>query len=346
MIYMIGRRSTGAQQGILLDAASEKAAHVFKIGQGGTGTIDKVGFLTRGVTTGATVDVRLETVSLTDGFPTGTLLGTNSNGAQVIGDGDDDTWFTTALTTGVAVNQGDDVAVVIVNPSSSPGNMNINATLFDDSRTTPYCAHFTSSWAMRNTNSNACAALEYDDGSYVNHPGVFPISAVPDAFTFNSGSNPDERGIIFQLPFPFRVTGVRLHATIGADCDIVLYDSDGSSVLQTLTIDPDLGNGTGGIKSYPFDSSQDLLADTDYRMVFKPGASNISIQEFTVDTAAIMDSYPGGQKFHHTQRVDGGSWTETTTKRSYSLGIMFDGFDDAAGGSASGVRNPFIGPIG
>ena len=59
------------------EAANEQAAGVFQAPF--TGTIDKVIFATGTVATGGTVDVRLETVSIANGDPTGTLLGTNSN---------------------------------------------------------------------------------------------------------------------------------------------------------------------------------------------------------------------------------------------------------------------------
>lgn len=158
-------------QDLLIDAASEKAASIVRAGK--TGTIDKVGFKTRTVTTGDTVDVRLETVDLATGNPSGTLLGTNSNGSQVIGDADDNTWFTTALTTGVAVTKGDLFAVVIVN-GSVPGNMNIAAFNWNRSLF-PYALLFTTVWTRPGTNRGSNFSFEYDDGSYTVSPGVMAV---------------------------------------------------------------------------------------------------------------------------------------------------------------------------
>lgn len=323
----------------LLDAASEKVGFIFRIGK--TGTISKVGFLTAGVTTGATLDIRLETVSLANGDPTGTLLGTNSNGSQVVADADDDTWFTTSLTTAVAVTRGDLVAVVIVNPSVSPGNLNIRLVTYDRI-IFPYSDHFTASWAKANSDQNPVCSLEYDDGTYAVQPGVYPLSD-RNVRGVNSGSTPDEVGMIFQFPFPVRVTGAWIFADIDEATDIILYDSDGSTALETISLDKDVRQttGEGGLKLF-FDNTEELSANTNYRLVYKPTTTtNIRTWDFDVDAAAIMDSFEGGQNFHHTQRTNAGAWTETTTRRLI-IGLLLDAFDDAAAATSLIMGSPNI----
>jgi hypothetical protein len=91
-------------------------AYIFRAPK--TGTITKVGFRTVTVITGATVDVRLETVSATDGHPTGSLVGTNANASQVIADTNDNVFFTVTLTAGASVTAGDVLAVVVVAPAT------------------------------------------------------------------------------------------------------------------------------------------------------------------------------------------------------------------------------------
>lgn len=318
-------------QDMLIDASTEKAAGVFMAPK--TGTISKVGFLTKTVTTGVTVDVRLETVSLVNGDPTGTLLGTNSNGTQVILDADDDTWFTTTLTTGVAVTKGDLLAVVIANAGA--GNMNIANASIDRPSNFPYTDLFTAAWVK--DVDIPVFSLEYDDGSYAHSPGVWPISAKPGT-SFNTSSSPDERGLIFQMPFPFRVTGCWHHADIDAAADLVLYDSDGTTALETVSLDKDVRIGTSPrIFFLLFSGEQSLSANTNYRLVLKPTTTtNIRSEAFDVDAAAIMDAFEGGQKFHHTERTDAGAWTETTTRRPF-MGLIIDGFDDATGGGAASI---------
>jgi len=203
-----------------LDADGEKLAFIMHAPK--TGTISKVCFRTGTVTTGATVDVRLETVDATTGDPTGTLLGTNSNGAQVIADANDNVFFTTALTTGVAVTKGDLMAVVIVVPTGA--NLAL-VDLADDSGSSgpifPYSTQFAAAaWTKSATGSGIICALEYNDGSYAYQPLMWPLSAT-QTDTFNNSSSPDERGNKLSLPFPARVTGFWVWVDIDGDADIV-----------------------------------------------------------------------------------------------------------------------------
>lgn len=327
--FYIPRKPGGTPtlQTMLIDAANEEAAGVFRAGK--TGTIDKIGFLTGTVTTGATVDVRLETVSLTDGDPTGTLLGTDSNGSQIIADADDNTWFLVTLTTGVAVTKGDLFAMTIVNPSVSFGNMDIRRIRYDQD-IFGYSDLFTGTWAK--SNEEPCFAFEYSDGSYAAVAGAFPVDSVGKV-NFNSSSTPDERGLKFKFPFPVRVTGAWVEVDLDENADVVLYDSD-DSVLETISLDKDVRQGTAeGRIHILFSGTQELTKDVSRRLVLKPTTTtNIDLREFTIDAVAVMDSFDGGQDFHHTSRTDGGSWTDTTTRRPL-MGLILDAFDDGVGGA-------------
>jgi len=321
---------------MLIDAASEKAASIVQASK--TGTISKVGFLTGTVTTGDTVDVRLETVSAANGDPTGTLLGTNSNGSQVIADADDNTWFLTTLTTGVAVTKGDIFAVVIVN-GAAPGNLNIKAAAKPVSYDMfPYNDLYETSWTKRGYDC-PCVAFEYSDGSYETMTGVWPVSAF-NTYAFNNTSTPDHRGLKFKLPFPFRLIGFWALLDLDENVDVKLYDSDGTTVLETLSIDKDIRwVNNYGFHHYYFVSNHSLLKDVFYRLVFEPTTTtSIGLHTFSVNAAAIMDSFAGGQNFHATSKKDAG-WTDVTTERPL-MNLLIDGFDDGAGGGGGGARNP------
>ncbi len=323
------QQSTWSFSSLLIDAASEKVAAICQAPK--TGTITKIGFVTRTVTTGDTVDVRLETVSLTTGDPSGTLFDTNTNASQVIDATDDNTWFLTTLTAGAAVIKGDLIAPVIVNGAGS-GNMNIGVW-----RSTfiaiPYADHFTAAWAKQAR--SPVFAFEYSDGSYDISPGVYPMSA-SSGRSFSSSSTPDERGLKFKLPFPVRITGAWVAIDTDENADIVLYNSS-DSVLETVSLDKDVRQ-TNNLTPHRilFSGTQELAIDTVYRLVVKPTTTtNVEIRDFDVDTAAIMDSVDGGQDFHYTERTDAGAWTDTTTRRPF-MGIVCDAFDDgvSAGGAA------------
>ena len=318
---------------LLIDAANEKAAAILQVRK--AGTVSKISWGTRTVTTGATLDVRLETVDLATGNPSGTLLAAGSNASVVVADADDNVRFTSTLTTPVAVTRGQKVAVVIVNPAVSPGNFQIssieNTTIAGE---TPYITQFTPSW-FKNTQAPA-VALEYDDGSYDVAPGCFPMSAVASVVYANS-STPDERGLKFKVPFPCRAVGAWIWANLSGDFDIALYDSDGTTVMASYPGDLNVGVVFDYNRNlFLFTGTASLLKDTFYRLVLKPTTATVlGLIEFTVGAAAVMDAFEGGQNFHLTTRTDAGAWTDTTTQRPM-MGLILDQFDDGVGGGAAG----------
>ncbi len=319
--------------GELIDASTEKEALVSLIPK--TGTISKVGFLTRTVTTGATVDVRLETVDLATGDPTGTLLGTNSNGSQVIADADDNTWFTPALTTGVAVTEGDLFAAAIANAST--GNMQIASVNFARDQTFPYADSFIGAgptWTKAQSGRPLCISLEYDDGSYAVMDGIYPFSTLFNT-TFNNTDTPDEVALKFKVPWPARITSVWVMLDLDAAADIILYDTDGTTVLLTASPDPDVREATSQKQHFiNFNGTANLTKDSFYRLAIKPTTtSDMTIRGFTADSVALMDSFDGGQNFHWSERTDAGAWTDVTTKRPF-IGLKLSAFDDGAGGAA------------
>lgn len=328
--------------GYTLDAASEKVALILHAPK--TGNIRKVGFRTSTVTTGETVDVRIESVDATTGDPSGTLLAANTNIAHVIADTDDNVWLTTAnLTADAAVTKGDLIAIVIAAPGS--GSFAFSIGEFADGAASsgpvfPYIDHFTTAWAKSTGGGGYSFALEYSDGSYEVIPGCWPLSNV-QSDTFNNTSTPDERALKFRLPFPARVTGFWAWLDLDGDCDIVLYDSDGTTPLLTKSLDKDVRVGTGGRSMTGFFSSTaSLLANTYYRLAVKPtSATNLISYRLQVAAAAVMDGLDGGQDFHGSTRVDAGSWTDTTTDRP-TVGLLIDAFDD--GVSAGGGVGPAI----
>lgn len=321
-----------------LDAGDEACGMVFRASK--AGTINTIVYGTRAVTTGATLDVRLETVDATTGGPTGTLFGANTNGASVVASSDDNVLKTVTLTTGASVSKGDLIAVRIVNPSASPGTL----VIAGEARTVysfPY--GFTLLPALAKTTALPTLGIGYDDGTFGQVHGTAPWSAITGT-TFNSGSTPDERGLYFQVPFSCRVAGTWGLLSGTGDCDLILYDSDGTTVIATASLDKDVVAGTAGnpLSLVTFAASPTLSASTNYRLVVKPtSVTNTTLYDADVGSAAQMDAFDGGQNFHYTQRTDAGAWTQTTTKRPF-LGLMIDAIDTGSGG---GLMMPTSGRI-
>lgn len=323
---------TPAFTAVTLDAASEYCGMVVPAPK--AGTIKKVLVNIGSVTTGATLDITIEGVSATTGGPDGTPL-TNGTTTLVVTTGDASTQMTATFATGPTVTQGQLIAVKIANPSSSAGNLQINVyTGSLNSQYFPYS--FTGLPTLAKNRNAPVVGLEYSDGSYAFVPGVLPVSAFVTDLVGTS-TDPDEIGMKFAFPMPVKIRGVWWQASAAgaSTIDVVLYGSDGSTVLETVNVDTEQVQTTSaGYKRIVFTQEHELAKDAFYRIALKPNSS-INFGGIQVATVAAMDSFEGGQNFHRTHRTDGGSWTDTTTQRPW-MGLAVSGFDDGSGGSEVG----------
>lgn len=320
---------------VTLNATGEQAAFIFRAPK--TGAIRKLHFLTGAVTTATDTDVRLETVNTSTGVPTGTLFGTTTNVTVASGSITANTWIVSGnLTADASVTKGDLMALVIA-PSGTPNYVirRLNRTPTDVNF--PYCARFESS-AWTKLANPPTFAVEYSDGTFAIIHGAYPYSAI-NTHAINTGTTPDEIALKFKLSAPVRVCGAWFIAILGNNMDVVLYDSNGSSVLATHSVP---GNVAGQIADADspyyayFTTSQELDADTFYYMALKPtSASSDTFYSTDVSSAAVLDQLQGGQNFHWAQQTNAGGWTPTTTRRPV-MGLLIDGIDDGAGGGSGG----------
>lgn len=336
-------RSVGGIAGIpsfssfLLDAADEAVGMVVSVPK--TGNIRKVGFATRTVTTGATVDVRLETLSA--GFPSGTLWATNTNGSQIIADANDNTAFLTTLTADASVTRGQLIGVVIKNPSVSPGNLNI-AGYGDDVVGFPFTALFTGgSWALQSP--GPLVSFEYADGTYASSPACYPPSTAITTNTIGTGSTPDVVGVYFKVPFPCRVIGAWAHVDFDAACAVRLVTTAynqgaGTGILGSIDIGADDDANANQVVIYRlFPSDIDLAADTYYRLVVEPtSASTVSVYDLNVPSLAALSAWAGPDWVFTTAKdpTGDGDWTNynSGTFRVPLMGLLLSGFDAGGGG--------------
>lgn len=355
-VYLPGLRINASAFGpsfsstnFILDAGLEKAGCVIQIPK--AATISKIWFRTSTVTTGATVDVRVETVSLTTGAPTGTLWATDTRNSQVIAATDDNILFGVSLLANATVSRGDYIAVVIENPNTSPGNMIIASFSDAENRDLmPSGWLYTTSWAAINS-AQPVLGLELTDGSFLTVPGLVLLKNATTV-TYNSSTNPNHRALRFRSPVPLRVSGFSAWLDMDGDVEFMIvadnWDGDSANALAKVTIDADLGaTVNGGIGDYLFTSDVDLAANTTYRLVMRPTTTtSFSCYEFTVETNDHFGALSGGKEFYLSTAnnpTGSGSWTDTTTTRPF-IDLIVSGFDDgvSAGGLAANPVKGFI----
>lgn len=306
-----------------VNASGYKVAAILRAPK--SGTIRKIGSRWATLTTPTDTDYRVETVS--GRFPTGTLYGTNTNGTIASGSLVANAMNMATLTANAAVTANDLIALVAA-PSGSP---NMSASQMAGVRIQlPYQVSYNGSWAVINS-GYPLWAIEYSDGSYYTTRGMFPVSGL-NTHAFSSGSTPDEIGAKFKFPVAVRIVGGWVAVDLDNSASVVLYDSDGVTPLassSSLTSDGRMFTTGCSPLYFSFPSSVTLQANTYYREVLQPGASNIAIYSWDTLSAEAMDQMPGGQDWHYTSAKDPsgvGSWTDLTT-RSPIMGLLIDGID-------------------
>lgn len=170
----------------------------------------------------------------------------------------------------------------------------------------------------------------------------------------NSGSTPDEYGMYFRIPAntcsTYKVRGLRLGFVPGsADFDILLYDTDGSTVLHSVSIDGNqmhTGNGASFDFIFTDDTLATLTAGSYYRLVVRPatGTGMGSIQYLTFPASADKISILGDpDDVQYTSRTNAGSWTEETA-RLWTMQALISDMTQATGGGST-AANPLAGYI-
>ena len=332
----------------VLNGATEKLAVIFRIPK--SGTLDQFEFASPFPTLNAASRIRLsfQNVSAASGDPDGTQ---DEFVDMAIGDFTGGPWqkpATVMTDDGSAggvkrvVTRGDLLAAVIEYDvftaadtiSIFGGFVNVPEveTVF------PFYSYDSGAGYIK-SNDQPRIGLVYSDGSYAElSPNIVPSSSTGGQVAMTTATSPDEAGAKFRLPFPVKVGAAWAHLTTfdsGANADLVLYDSDGTSVLGSASMDWDISAGTvggRGIHFHHFNAEITLLADTFYRIAVKPTAGpSLTLMGHTMDSIAMLNTLDGGADFHKTSRTDAGGWTDDVVSRM-DIGIYATAFD--SGGAA------------
>jgi len=350
--------STGtlAQNGLLSTVADANGEKIAMIGQvwwpgftSGTKNIDKIGFLFGAVTktNGSTVTVSLQDVDFTTGIPVrpdGTqdqsITIANADGGFVT-----NAWYNTgSLSAQRTVSFGEHMAVVWEFGSFVAGDLFNLRNLNSGGMTSSPTLLFTASWAAVAVTQNVL--FHFSDGTYGTFASALPLNNA-SVVAFGNASNPDERGNTITMPFKAVCEGILINANPNGatnEYEVILYDGSDSSVLRTVTQDAQgvSASNSYSYQKYMFSSPITLNAGSTYYTVVKPtsaGTANVPFIE--TNSADYWQAHPyGDTSWHAVTRVDGGSWTNVTTRR-YQAYLILQQIDDGAGsGGGSAVYRP------
>lgn len=341
--------ASGDPSSFVLDAAEEHGAFVLTIPK--TGTLLKVGWRLASVSSPVlTLKLSLETVLDAIGAPVATSDAGKTlyaAGAQSAAIADPaagvrfDAINGASPGTGISVTKGDLAAVAIRCTARASGSVNV---AYDQYATISMGARQHSGqqipyWYTYLGGAGAVGAgesvltLEYDTGMVV-LPHSYPASLGGTADTWNSGSNPDRRGLKMTFPFGCTLRGADLYLDTDEDVQILLYDADEYTVMAgfpiTLQGTTRRANAAGA-HYVEFPTEPTLLAGSAYRLVVLPATeTNISGRYWVpADDGAVlgMTALMGGSDFCYTTfngEPSSGShaWSDTTTRRPGILPVL------------------------
>jgi hypothetical protein len=311
-----------------IDAVDEECAQVFVASS--TKSIDKIYFMTGTVTTGETVDVRVEGVDAADGDPDDALIATNTNIAVVIADGDDNVWKTATLTADASLTRGTTYAIVVKGPGAGTPNLTINGFGDDTAEGIPYRDNFAGGVWTKTTASQAVFLIEFTDGTFETQLGLTGAGTnLATVISINTGTTTTRECNELTLPVSARASGAWGWIDGDGAYTLQLRASDGTTVLATTAAqDPEVrAQTTPGLYHLPFTASYTLVANTTYQVCAVPSTvTSIGVFRFTVPSAAAMRSFAGGTTIYRTNNDSG----DVTTDRLY-LGLFLDGFSSGGG---------------
>lgn len=205
------------------------------------------------------------------------------------------------------------------------------------------------------TNAVLWACLIFDDGTagWIEGLPILTQQALTQSTAaFNTGTTPDEYGMLFQVPFRARLgwaSFVISNVASADDFEMVLYsDPLGTpTVVRTVTVDADL---VSNISTHPFVGSfADILEpNTDYVLAIRPTTAN-SLSWVYYDMGSGYDvlkkQYPLPVLKDVSRSDQTGAFAETQAYYLPMFGLGFDQIDNglSAGGSSRIFGSPVFG---
>lgn len=191
--------------------------------------------------------------------------------------------------------------------------------------------------------SNAlCCALFYDGEST-------PVSfdeAIPPVLAMTTqtvvNSDRDYAGLLFQVPFTCKCSGMKVRADIDADVTFKLITNNAASPLASVTWDKERRYSDGsGYFTIMFTAEVELTINTDYRLIIdnSGSATACTFTVWTINAAGHRAAWPLGERTALTTSADGTTWADTTTSQPLIAPIL-SALGDGAGGAGGIMTHP------
>jgi hypothetical protein len=261
-------------------------------------------------------------------------------------------WHTITPTTGTStIAHGDLIAVVwdfVTRAGSdaiivSPANSNTNLTQLPTTN-----AFAAAAWGATGSGQIPNCLLRASDGTYGWIDGGQFFGWFTNT-TWNDGTNPDEQGVIFQVPFDCKVDALFCSmrtASNASDFTISLSSNAESArtTLASVTVDGAQLAATGTERSAIFNLASEvtLSANVDYCVSVK--ATNTGDIRFVVanlGNAEARRAFPGSTTIRGVTANNSGNFSGSSSVNFPMAGVRISGIETGSGGGV-----PLIGPGG
>ncbi len=317
--------------GLTLDGTTTKTGYVAIFPH--SGIINKVLIRTRTVTTPQTLKVSLQGVDA-NGKPDGTILGVGNSAYGTQASPAQATVYLVTLTSPLTVVRGVKVAVV-VEWNSTAGNITMSQG-DGEACNNFYCLTYAAAaWTITATANAPIVGFEYTDGYH--GFTTFPFAAITGT-VFSNTSSPDEIGVYIVNPVTIVACGCYVYVNKGAACTVKLYDAANNLLFSQALVTGNRWNAALAFDYIYFPTDILLLKNTAYRLTLVPtSGSNVTLLEYTMPSAAALDSMSLGSAFYRTSRTDAGAWTNNAGLRP-TIGLFVKGFGSTGGSNIGEVR--------
>lgn len=346
-----------------MDATTEKAAvmgHLFIEGRGTGKVLSAAGggsitFRTGTVTFAAvgpasTLDIGIQDLTATPTGqkpePDGTfdVKATLTSGVDTIGSS---AWKTAVMTSGTKTLSHGDLIGLVADLTARNGADSVTWATISAAPNRPASNVYVSgAWGTGPQNDLPLAYITFDDGTLgVLYSADHPVFAIAAAETFQDGTNPDERGLLFQVPWNCKAEGARFYCnSVGQsakDYEFRIFaDPLGTpSLLASVAIEGGQLNNQNNAINILFPAKVDFTRNTDYCMVVKATtASTITLEAFVLPDTNLRKFMSGGTALAKVTRNNGsGAFTaESPAVTIYNMKLLLKDFEDAAGGGSGG----------
>jgi hypothetical protein len=319
-----------------LNGASQWVALIFSMPY--TATLDEYFFRINSATTGCEAQVRIETVNLATGYPTGTLVNANATASVTITNGG--ATYNGAFAGTFNIAAGTLVAYMVKVTSGTPVAVQF-ATFTDgvSSHGLPYLIDYDTTENPRFVLA-PLMGLGVTGGSALQIRNAWPMESTLSV-SYSSASAFNAYGNRLRLDLALRIAGVRIWMDADSTGTIKLFDSDGATLLRSINFDGGTPPSASPFVSDFYFSSPITLAAGEYWLAAQAtSTTSLQIYSFNFYSAKFLNGSPmGGNTLAGTNTnitaslpASVSDWNTPSTNSQYAIVPIIDGVEATGGG--------------